>query len=122
MGKAPPRRVKHVVEEPVLLVPQLDALVAHAAHGLGDIHEVLEELGGHVLVGGILAGQLERDAQHVEAVHAHPRRAIRLRDVATRRERGRAVEDPDVIETEEAALEDVLAFRVLAVDPPGEVQ
>ena len=33
-----------------------------------------------------------------------------------------AVEDADVVEAEEAALEDVAALRVLAVDPPGEVQ
>src|SRR6266853_5639526 len=33
-----------------------------------------------------------------------------------------AVEDPDVVEPEEAALEHVAALRILAVDPPGEVQ
>jgi hypothetical protein len=33
-----------------------------------------------------------------------------------------AVEDPDVVESEEAAAEDVTAFNVLAVDPPGEVE
>src|SRR5215467_2961610 len=32
-----------------------------------------------------------------------------------------AVKDADVVETEEATLEDVLAVAVLAVDPPGEV-
>ena len=38
------------------------------------------------------------------------------------RQRRRAVEDADVVEAEEPALEDVLALGVLAVDPPGEVQ
>ena len=33
-----------------------------------------------------------------------------------------AVEDADVVEAEEAALEDVVAVGVLAVDPPGEVE
>jgi hypothetical protein len=33
-----------------------------------------------------------------------------------------AIEDPDVVEPEEAAAEDVAAFDVLSVDPPGEVQ
>ena len=33
-----------------------------------------------------------------------------------------AVEDADVVEAQEAALEDVAAFRVLPVDPPGEIQ
>jgi hypothetical protein len=37
-------------------------------------------------------------------------------------QRGAAVEDADVVEPEEAPLEDVLAETVLAVDPPGEVQ
>ena len=33
-----------------------------------------------------------------------------------------AVEDADVVEAEEAALEDVAALGVLAVHPPGEVE
>ncbi len=33
-----------------------------------------------------------------------------------------AVEDADVVQPEEAAAEDVAAVKVLAVDPPGEVQ
>jgi hypothetical protein len=35
---------------------------------------------------------------------------------------GAAVEHADVVEAEEAALEDVVALGVLAVDPPGEVE
>ncbi|MDC4224173.1 MAG: hypothetical protein MPW15_08085 [Candidatus Manganitrophus sp.] len=35
---------------------------------------------------------------------------------------GAAVEDADVVEAEEAALEDVPALGVLAVHPPGEVE
>ena len=34
----------------------------------------------------------------------------------------RAVERPDVVEPEEAALEEVVPVGVLAVDPPGEVE
>ena len=33
-----------------------------------------------------------------------------------------AVEDPDIIEAEEAAAEDVAALDVLAIYPPGEVE
>ena len=36
-------------------------------------------------------------------------------------QRRAAVEDADVVEAEEAALEDVLALGVLAVHPPGEL-
>ncbi len=42
--------------------------------------------------------------------------------MAAGREGGRAVEDADVVQAEETALEDVLPLQVLAVDPPGEVQ
>ena len=38
------------------------------------------------------------------------------------RKRGAAIKDADVVEPEEAALEDVLAEAVLAIHPPGEVQ
>src|SRR4029078_6188297 len=37
-------------------------------------------------------------------------------------ERLTAVEDADVVEAEEAALEEIAVVDVLAVDPPGEVE
>ena len=114
--------VQDVVVEAIRLVPQADALVAHVVHGVGDVDEVLEELGGDVLVRRVFPGQLQRDGQHVQAVHAHPGGAVGLLDVPAGRQRGRAVEHADVVEAEEAALEDVLALGVLAVDPPREVQ
>ena len=42
--------------------------------------------------------------------------------IAAGRQRRAAVEHADVVEAEEAALEDVAALGVLAVDPPGEVE
>ena len=73
------------------------------------------------LVGGIVPRQLDRDLQHPLAVERHPRRAVGLLERAAARQRRRAVEDADVVEAEEAALEQVAAVGVLAVDPPGEV-
>ena len=70
----------------------------------------------------IVLGELQRDAHQVEAVHRHPARAVGLVDVAARRQRRAAVEDADVVQAEEAALEDVAPLGVLPVDPPGEVQ
>ena len=67
-------------------------------------------------------GELTRELQHVLAEEGHPRRAVRLLQVAAGGKRGAAVEDADVVEAEEAPLEDVLAEPVLAVHPPGEVQ
>ena len=103
-----------VVEEAVLLVPQL-------AHRRGDRREVLEELERHVLVGAVVVGEPQRHLEHVEAELRHPGRAVGLLEHAAARQRRRAVEGADVVEPEEAALEDVVAERVLAVDPPGEV-
>src|SRR2546422_6292213 len=114
--------VEHVVKESVLLVPQAQALAAEIVHSVGDVDEVLEELRRDILVGGVVPRQLQRDRQHVEAVHPHPRRAVGLLEVAARRERRRTIEDTDVVEAKEAALEDVLALGVLAIDPPREVE
>ena len=113
-----------VVVKAVGVVPKAGA--AEGVHGVGDLDEVLEELGGHVLVGGVgaraVAGQFERDAQHGQAIEGHPGGAVGLLQGPAVRERLRAIEDADVVEAEEAAGEEVLALGVLAVDPPGEVE
>ena len=106
---------QHVVEEPVLLVPQ--TLVPH---GFRDVREVFEELGRGVLVGRVLLGEDERHLQQVQRVHRHPGGAVALLQPARRN--GGAVQRPDVVQPQEAALEDVVAVGVLAVDPPGEVE
>ena len=119
---SPSGRLQLVVEELVGLVPQPDVLAADVGHRLGDVEEVLEELGRDVLVGVVVLGELERDPHQVQAVHRHPGGAVGLVDEAAGRQRRRAVEHADVVEPEEAALEDVAALGVLAVHPPGEVQ
>ena len=105
----PSGRQMMVVVELVVLVPEPHALLADAVDRGGDRQEVLEELGRDVLVDGIVQRQLERDAQHVQAVHRHPARAVGLLDVPPVGKRPAAVEDADVVEPEEAALEDVAA-------------
>ena len=112
--------VELVVVEAVVVAPQ--AVAAQAVHGVGDGHEVLEELAGHVLVGGVVARQLERDGQHRAAVEGHPGRAVGLVELPAAGQRGRAVEHADVVEPQEPAGEHVPATAVLAVHPPGEVQ
>ena len=113
---------QQVVEEPVLLVPHLVVMLAATVHGVGDPQEVLDELEGDLLVDRVGLGQDEGDLQHALAVERHPRRAVRLLQRAAGRQRRAAVEDADVVEAEEAAGEDVAPRRVLAVDPPVEVQ
>ena len=123
MGKrSPVGGMQHVVEEAVLLVPHALAVVPAIAHGVGDVEEVLPELAGDVFVGRIFFRQFERDGQQVQRVHRHPTGAVGLLEMAAGGQRRAAVEDANVVEAEEAALEDVHAFGVFAVHPPGEVQ
>src|SRR5208282_493752 len=63
-------QVQRVIEELVVGVPQADAVAvaADVAHGLGDLQEVLEELGSDVLVDGVVQGQLQGDTQQVQTV------------------------------------------------------
>src|SRR5207245_537813 len=93
-----------------------------AVHGLRDQREVLEELGGDVLVSLVASRQLEGQLEQGEAVHRHPGGSVRLLQVAGHREHARAVEGPDVVQPQEAALEHVVTQRVLTVNPPGEVE
>ncbi len=67
------------------------------------------------------AGQLERDLKHRLGEQRHPRRPVGLLEGAAAGKRRRTVEHADVVQTEEAALEQVTAVWVLAIDPPGEV-
>src|SRR6516162_9543128 len=83
---------------------------------------MLEELGGDVFVNMIELGQLEGNREHVEAVHGHPARAVRLVERAAGRQRLAAIEHADVVESEESALENIAPGCILAVHPPGEIE
>ena len=113
---------QQVVEEPVLLVPHLVVMLAHAVHRVRDPHEVLDELERDLLVHWVVLRQDQRHVQHALAVERHPRRPVRLLQRSARRQLRAAIEDPDVVEAEETAGEDVATGRVLAVHPPVEVQ
>src|SRR5258708_4306581 len=89
---------------------------------MSDVDEVFEEFARDILVGRIFLREFERDGEHVEAIHAHPAGAVGLFEMATGWERRGAVEDSDIIETKKAALENVGAIGIFAIDPPGEVE
>ncbi len=112
----PGRRDQPVVVEPVGLVPQ-----ALTGKGVADGGEVLEEL-EHEVRGGPLPRLVQHggDGGHGDRVGAHPAGGVGLLKGAADWQ-VRAVERADVVKAEEAALEDVVAFEVLPVDPPGEV-
>mmetsp|Transcript_1014 Transcript_1014/g.1902 ORF Transcript_1014/g.1902 Transcript_1014/m.1902 type:complete len:336 (-) Transcript_1014:1955-2962(-) len=98
------RIAKGVVVEAICIVPHAFIGVVES---LGDVHEVLEELGGGVLVGLVVEGELEGQLEHDQAVHRHPGRGVRLLHRHSFREVA-PVEDPDIIEAKEASFEDVL--------------
>ena len=113
---------ENVVVETILVVPKRHAVDANVVHGLRNVNEVLEEFAGDVFVSDILLGEFQGDGQHVQAIHAHPTGAVRLFEMASGRKRSGTIEDSDVIESEEAALKNVRAVGVLAIDPPGEIE
>src|SRR5262245_21569773 len=83
---------------------------------------MLEEFARDVFVGRVLACELQRDCQHVEAVHAHPASCVRLLYVTAGWQGRAAVKDADIVETEEAALKDISALGIFAIHPPSEVE
>src|SRR5207249_8677739 len=62
------------------------------------------------------------DPEHIQAVHAHPGSAIRLLKMTSRWQGCTAVEDADVVQSQEATLKDVVSLAILAIDPPGEIE
>ncbi len=46
------RKLQHVVEEPVFLIPQSHAIVAAVAHRVRDVNEMLPEFAGDVFIAG----------------------------------------------------------------------
>src|SRR5712691_12528736 len=115
-------QLQHVVKEAVLVVPKRAPAEAKIVHGTRNVNEVLEELAGDIFVSGIFFGQFKSDGQHVQAIHAHPACAVGLLKMAPGWQGSGAVENSNVIKPEKSALKNICAVRVLAVDPPGEVQ
>ena len=83
---------------------------------------MLDELETHLRIRGPVHRQLPGDLEHVLAEQGHPGGAVRLLKVAAGGQRRTAVEDADVVKTQESALEHIAAETVLAVHPPGEVE
>ena len=114
-------QAQDIVVEPVLLVPHAVRPDRDSSRGRSS-RNCSANLRRHVFVGRVVRRQLDADLEHVLAEQRHPRRAVGLLEMAAGRQRRAAVEDADVVQAQEAALEDVLAEAVLAVHPPAEVQ
>src|SRR4026208_1295400 len=113
VGRVSVWQMQHIVKKTVSAIPQLDMLAADIVHSTADVYEMLKEFAGDTLVRPVVTGELERHAQHVEAVHAHPARGTGLLEVPYRRQRGVPIEDPDIVQAEKAALKNVLPLRIL---------
>jgi hypothetical protein len=118
LGGAAVGQAQHVVEEAVLLVPHLVPRSPHRAAIWRSARRTCRRCPRSRSCSASSSAISSMFWQYI-AIHAVPS-ACSSR--AAGRQRRAAVEDADVVEAEEAALEDVVAPRVLAVDPPGEVQ
>lgn len=59
---------------------------------------------------------------HIEAIEGHPCGSICLSKNTTCRERFRAIESSNVIETQKAALKYVIATGIFTINPPASRQ
>ena len=82
---------------------------------------MLEKFGGEAFVGSILLGQLEGDVHHVNAEERHPSGAVGLFENGAVGKLFAAIDHGDVVQSKEAALEDIVALAIHLVHPPGEV-
>src|SRR5438270_6930962 len=83
---------------------------------------MFNELDGHVFVERVIGRQLHGDLSHVLTEKCYPGSAVSLLEMAAGGQRRAAVEDTDIIQPQESALEEILAEPVFAVDPPTEIQ
>src|SRR5256714_3631278 len=111
--------MQHVVVKFVFFIPETNSTAAQIVHGGGNAEEVFEELGRDVFVNVIFTRELDRDAHQIQRKHCHPTRAIALFKVAAIGERGAAIEYADVIKPKEPAFENIFAFGIFPIHPPG---
>src|SRR3954447_23981408 len=82
---------------------------------------MLKELGGEVLVDGIMSRQFERRPSHIQAIRGHPCCSVGLLQSEIVRKDHAAIDDTDIVQPEKATLEQVFTAFILPVHPPREV-
>ena len=113
-------QAQHVVEKAILFIPH--PIWTDVAHGRSDPDEVFHELERPSPHSRIVHRHFGSDFQHVLTKQCHPGGTVGLFKLAASRQRARAVEHADVVESQKAAFENVLSRAVLAIDPPGEIE
>src|ERR1700739_4591261 len=83
---------------------------------------MLKKFAGDIFISGIVLCKLQRDRQHVQALHTHPASAVGLLEVSAGWQGSGSVKNSDIVETQKAALEDIGAIRIFPIHPPGEIQ
>src|SRR3954469_5024191 len=114
--------MKHVVKEALRGVPHLVMVRSNSIHGIRNPKEVLQKSESNVLVHRVVIHQDECNFQHILTIKCHPCRAVRLVEVPAGRQLSTAVEDADIVQSQESSGKDVLALWILSVDPPVEIQ
>ena len=97
--------MKHIVIKAILLIPQANAFAAEIVNGVANVYKMFEKLAGDVFIDRIFARQLQRDRQHIQAIHPHPTRAIRLFEVASSWQRRATVKNSNIVQSQEIRLE-----------------
>ena len=119
----PSGRLQMVVIELICFVPQTQRVVTHAVDGAGDGEEMLKEFRGDVLIDMIVRRPVRQLCasmlrQYI-AIQLVPSAWLMKPPVGSALLRSKHA---NVVQTEEAALKNVSSLRVLAIDPPGEIQ
>src|SRR6185437_15540620 len=115
------RQLEHVIKEAILFIPH--ACIAAGMHrGRSNGEEVLDKLCQHVQIGLVVQRQFPGYLKHIQTEKRHPGGAIGLFEISARGQWRAAVEDADVIQSEESTFEGVFAKTILAIEPPGEIQ
>src|SRR5579863_9884371 len=115
-------QVEHIIEKLIFLIPKLNTLVGNIVHRRRNGQEMLEELESDVFIHMVADRQFEGNCHHIQAKHTHPTRTVALLQVAASGQWSTAIKDTYVVKPQKAALEDIIAFRILAVHPPSEVK
>lgn len=83
---------------------------------------MLKELGGNILIDATMLCKLKGNVQHGKAVECHPAGAVSLFKDTTRGQWLGAVEETDIIESQEATFKDIFTVCIFSVYPPRKVK
>src|SRR5882724_547847 len=100
--------------------PQTEESIRPSTESSGSVPLRSEDAARHNKIR--LLRQFQRDSHHVQAIHAHPARPVRLLQVAASRKWRGAVKQSYVVQSKKTALKNIHALDVFAVHPPGEIQ